>query len=69
MLRAHSREEIPCKIAPIDASEATAGVSKEQEKHLRSRKRPAGQTEVDRWKDMYRILFPDDREDSIPSPC
>lgn len=45
------------------------GITKEQEKSLKSRKRPRGQTEADRWRDMYRILFCCDDEPVIPSPC
>jgi hypothetical protein len=27
------------------------------------------QSEEDKWKGVYRILFPDDNDDSMPSPC
>jgi hypothetical protein len=45
------------------------GYNKEQEKQLRRRKRPPNQTEEDKWFEMYRILFPEDEQDSLPSPC
>jgi len=44
------------------------GIDKSQEQALRSKKRSASiKTEVDKWNQIYRIIFPDDRE--IPSPC
>ena len=63
-LKEHSKLLIPCNVA--EAGEAQ-GYDNDQERKLRSRKRPPGQTEADKWKEMFRILFPDDRE--IPSPC
>jgi hypothetical protein len=46
------------------------GFNKDQEVLLRSRKKdPKVQTDVDRWKKVYRILFPSDPEEFIPSPC
>lgn len=36
---------------------------------MRSRKRPQGQTEAERWIETYCILFPLDVESMIPSPC
>lgn len=65
-MKRHLREPEPCKIS--DAGEAD-GYNKEQEKQLRVRKRPPNQTEVDRWFEMYRILFPRDNAMSTPSPC
>jgi hypothetical protein len=46
-----------------------AGIDKEVEKKLRQKKRKKGQSEVEKWKDIYRILFPDVPENQIPSPC
>lgn len=49
------------------------GLTKEQEKALRKRKKLV--SEEEKWRDMYRIIFPatggDDRDinDEIPSPC
>jgi hypothetical protein len=43
------------------------GITPEIEKRLRCRKKAhPDQTEEDRWKDIYRILFPDT---VVPSPC
>jgi hypothetical protein len=37
---------------------------------LKCRKRPIKfQTEDEKWKDMYKILFPDDDQSKVPSPC
>jgi hypothetical protein len=44
------------------------GFNKIQEAQLKSRKRRAEQTDEDKWKNIYLILFPGE-EDSIPDPC
>jgi len=46
------------------------GFDKKQEEKLKSRKRNhQNQTEEQRWKELYNILFPEDNEQDIPSPC
>jgi hypothetical protein len=51
----------------LSTAEAAEGITVNIEKRLKSRKKTyRHQTEVDRWKEMYQIIFP--RED-IPSPC
>jgi len=67
-LQLHARAPTPCQIRepePID------GFTQDQEKRLRSRKKKPGEelTEPEKWRAMYRILFPDVAEDDIPSPC
>lgn len=62
----HAVQEISCQVGkpePVD------GYTKKQETQLRSRKRPKGQTDEDRWRDMYRILFLDGHDGDVPSPC
>jgi hypothetical protein len=44
------------------------GFDKEQANELKRRQR-APATEVEKWKKMYKILFPDDAGATIPSPC
>ena len=45
----------------------TEGITTAIEKQLRSRKKGhASQTQEDRWKDIYRILFP---MEPVPDPC
>ncbi|OCL14408.1 hypothetical protein AOQ84DRAFT_257243, partial [Glonium stellatum] len=65
-LDVHLRSAPSCEIqenAPMQ------GMSKEQEKKLRSKKRSADvQSEEDKWKAVYRILFPDDDLLLMPSP-
>jgi len=39
-----------------------------QGKDMRKQKGKRGREEVQKWKDIYRILFPDDGDD-IPEPC
>lgn len=58
------RDEL-CEIKEAGSIE---GFDKNQEVLIRSRKRTTS-SEVDKWKEIYRILFPDDSDDLIPSPC
>ncbi|KAF2005373.1 hypothetical protein P154DRAFT_337021 [Amniculicola lignicola CBS 123094] len=64
-MQKHSKQPIPCEVSE---AEATDGYNKEQEKQLRGRKRPANQTDEQRWYDMYTILFPKDPPLLVPSP-
>jgi hypothetical protein len=53
-----------CKLV---SGEQVEGVTCEIEKRLRSRKKSfPGQTEVQRWKEIYNILFPNE---DVPCPC
>ena len=63
----HSRDVVQCPIAEVPAS--LDGIDKFQERQLRSRKRTLRQTEAEKWAAVYRILFPTDDPDTIPSPC
>jgi hypothetical protein len=46
------------------------GFDKDQERGLKSKKRSqVYQSEENKWKGVYRILFPDDNEDGMPAPC
>jgi hypothetical protein len=44
------------------------GFDEGQEKALRARS-GASRTDMERWKDMWLILFPDDSESDVPNPC
>ncbi|KAF2432132.1 hypothetical protein EJ08DRAFT_586146, partial [Tothia fuscella] len=66
-LAMHSRSKSPCPIVEVEPPELD-GYTKDQEKRMRSRKRPPGVTEQDRWVEMYQVLFSSDPESSIPSP-
>ncbi|KAK0636746.1 hypothetical protein B0T17DRAFT_89192 [Bombardia bombarda] len=63
-LRSHQRQAEGCKVCLIDLPE---GFDKEQEKELRKRK--PGETEEERWYGVYKVLFPDEDGDLVPSPC
>jgi hypothetical protein len=55
---------VPCEVRPEEPDE---GVTADIEKRLKSRKKTwPGQSEEDRWREVYQILFPNDE---IPSPC
>jgi hypothetical protein len=65
-LREHQRDPRGCEIQEQMPLE---GFDKAQERKLKSKKRSLGsQTEEDKWKSVYRILFPDDADDDMPSP-
>lgn len=66
VLHAHQRADDPCPKRPEEAIE---GFDAAQERNLKSRKKAKPElSEEDKWKEMYRILFPDDDESSIPYP-
>jgi hypothetical protein len=44
------------------------GLDKDQEKQLRTKRRST-RTEEENWKEIYRILFPADSTELMPSPC
>ncbi|KAK3384138.1 hypothetical protein B0T24DRAFT_715896 [Lasiosphaeria ovina] len=59
----HQRQAEGCQVRLVDLPE---GINNEQEKQLRKKKQR--ETEEDRWLEMYRIIFPDEDGDLIPSP-
>lgn len=61
----HLRRPDSC---PIELEGLIEGITKEQEKKLRSRKNLKA-SEEDRWRQMHQIVFPDDPEELMPSPC
>ncbi|KAF2191543.1 hypothetical protein K469DRAFT_697196 [Zopfia rhizophila CBS 207.26] len=62
LLRDHQRADKPCQKRP---EETTEGFDKLQEKRLRCRKKSHPElSEEDKWREAYRILFPNDDEDS-----
>ncbi|KAI8283617.1 hypothetical protein K4K60_002528 [Colletotrichum sp. SAR11_57] len=66
-LQAHARLPTPCE---VKETEVLDGITQDQEKKLRSRKKTSGKelTEAEKWTQVYSILFPDVREREIPSP-
>ncbi|KIW06211.1 uncharacterized protein PV09_02688 [Verruconis gallopava] len=66
LLDGHAQSDVPCTKATTPPPQDIEGCSQEQERKLRCRKRPPGETDEDRWAEMYRILFGDDCE--VPGP-
>ncbi|KAI3557421.1 hypothetical protein CABS03_12006 [Colletotrichum abscissum] len=66
-LQAHARSLDACDVRE---PEVLDGITQDQEKKLRSRKKTSIKelTEAEKWIQVYRILFPDVREREIPSP-
>jgi hypothetical protein len=53
-----------CQVQPGHPPE---GITQENQKRLRSRKKASpNQSDEDRWKDIYRLIFPNEE---VPSPC
>lgn len=62
-LKTHQRQPEGCEVRLVDLPE---GFDKKQEEELRKKKH--GETEEDRWYALYKILFPDEDGDLVPSP-
>ena len=58
----HLRESTPCKLSDDDHPD---GVTADIVEKLRSKK-TAQRKEVERWQDIYKLLFPNEM---VPSPC
>jgi hypothetical protein len=61
----HQRQVGFCE---LNQSEPAEGLDKEQEKKLKSKKK-SSLSEEERWREVYKVLFPNDDEETIPSPC
>jgi hypothetical protein len=66
-LRDHHKAIQSCEVR---LEESIEGFDKDQEKKLKCRKKSSpAQSEEDRWRDIYRILFPEDESFEVLSPC
>jgi hypothetical protein len=53
---------------PSDLSESVEGINSRLKEQLQCRKKAyPGQTEAERWQQMYQLIFPEDK--NLPSPC
>jgi hypothetical protein len=64
-LTSHAREERACEVRDTDLEDVFGA---DVEARLKSRE-GLPKSQEDRWKLIYRILFPQDSEDVIPPPC
>jgi uncharacterized C2H2 Zn-finger protein len=63
-LESHTLEVQGCE---LNQEQPAEGITGNIEKKLRSRKKAhRGQSETERWREIYSILFP---EEGVPSPC
>ena len=68
-----SDEELDSHIETSDRCDAIVappvdGITRKMKVVLQSKRKAfPGQTEAERWKQIYQILFPDDKE--VPDPC
>lgn len=67
-LHEHSRSRNACLLQPQPAN-APVGMNEHQEIQLKKRALFGKLTEVAKWTKMYQILFPDEDESMIPTPC
>ncbi|KAK4151984.1 hypothetical protein C8A00DRAFT_44896 [Chaetomidium leptoderma] len=59
-LKSHQRADVPCKLREM----ALDAITEEQEKTLRLRAK-SNCSDEDKWGDMYRVIYPDEK---VPSP-
>lgn len=63
----HQRSTSPC---PLQDMEPVDGFDANQESLLRKRKKAmAGASEAEKWREVYKILFPHIPDEEIPLPC
>ncbi|KAK0725905.1 hypothetical protein B0H67DRAFT_143264 [Lasiosphaeris hirsuta] len=63
----HQRALEPCPLREIEHVE---GFDATQERSLRSRKRAKQDlSEPEKWREVYKVLFPHVEDDNVPSPC
>lgn len=69
LLQLHSRSEARCAVrdGATPGAQELEGIDAAQERLLRSRRR-TDKSEEDKWRDVFRICFPADAPDSVPTP-
>lgn len=70
LLQLHSRSQVRCALRDDTAQgggQELEGIDASQERQLRSRRR-TDKTEEEKWRDVFRICFPADAPDSVPTP-
>ena len=67
MLNEHLMTTVVCLVDLSNAPQEREGIVPELRERLQSRKKThPSQTPEDKWKEIYRLLFP---TDEVPSPC
>jgi hypothetical protein len=68
-LEQHSREE-RCDSVPRPASLASRldGIDNKKQKELKSRKAAWGNSEKEKWVNIWLIVFPEDNAEGVPDP-
>jgi hypothetical protein len=64
-LDAHLRQEPACEV--VNPSREMPGINNETKERLKSRRGIQNISEEEKWKHMYKVLFPETED--IPSPC
>ncbi|KAK7425114.1 hypothetical protein QQX98_000028 [Neonectria punicea] len=65
-LKHHHREDERCEV--VDPPQDVLGIDEETRRNLRSRAAARNGTQEEKWRHMYRIIFPDVKDSDIPSP-
>ncbi|KAF2805410.1 uncharacterized protein BDZ99DRAFT_104876 [Mytilinidion resinicola] len=67
-LHDHARSLAACETKSQPPESYMEGIDSRQTQMLKSKKRSFGEAEEEKWRIMYRIVFPKDTENLIPSP-
>jgi hypothetical protein len=67
-LNLHIKDDDRCNKRTAEEDESE-GFTPEQEQQLRSRENLKGKGHDTRWREVFKILFPDVDDDDIPDPC
>ncbi|KAK7431845.1 hypothetical protein QQZ08_001463 [Neonectria magnoliae] len=65
-LKYHHREDDRCEV--VDPPQDVLGIDEETRRNLRSRANARNGTQEEKWRHMYRIIFPNVKDSDIPSP-
>ena len=69
-LEEHEEHQRAPQVCQIKSRAIADGCDRDQERLLRSKKRSAAiKSESDKWKQVWKTLFPEDGDDDIPAPC
>jgi NAD-dependent SIR2 family protein deacetylase len=67
-LEHHARQEPQCEKCDKPA-EQMIGVTKIAKEKLKARTSLSALSDVDKWKHIYGIVFPEVKSEDVPSPC
>lgn len=66
-LEGHQRSDVPCQLANLAQEEGINQQIKEQLQHMKYHRDV--KDEEQKWRRIYQVLFPNDDDLGMPSPC